>query len=64
MYCAECGVEVTTEYYKCLDNFLQVKYFEEQDESDNIFCSQECFCQSLILQCIDVDAARNGDPLF
>ena len=48
--CAQCGEEIKGEhYFKCLDNFLQVKYFEEEDESDNAFCSEECFCENLML---------------
>lgn len=51
--CAHCGAEIDTVedgYYACRDNFLQVKYFEEPDGSDNIFCSRDCFCESLMLE--------------
>lgn len=48
--CANCGLIIEDEWYKCLDNFLQIKYFEEQDESDNVFCSKDCFCESLSLE--------------
>ncbi len=37
------GIEGT--YLKVGDNFLQVKYFENDDE--NIFCSEECLLRSL-----------------
>lgn len=44
--CANCGREINGEYYKSLDNYLQVNYFD--DESCNCFCSQECFCEKFI----------------
>ncbi len=47
MICAFCGKEITEEYYKVLDNYLQVKYFDSED--DNVFCSQDCFCESVFL---------------
>jgi hypothetical protein len=51
--CAVCGREIDTVkdgYISCLDNFLQVKYFDEEDGSDNIFCSQECACERFMLE--------------
>ena len=33
--------------YKVFDNYLQVKYFDSED--DNVFCSQDCFCESVFL---------------
>lgn len=48
--CSECNKEINIKediYYKCLDNFMQVKYFDTEDE--NIFCSGECFCKYLDL---------------
>lgn len=51
--CAECGKEIDTVnhgYYKVLDNFLQTKYFDEQDGSDNVFCSTECVTNSLSIE--------------
>lgn len=45
MKCANCGKEIVENYYKVGDNFLQVKYFDE--ESENIFCSEDCLCESL-----------------
>lgn len=50
LVCANCGLEIENEWYKCRDNFLQVKYFDEQDESDNVFCSKTCFCEALSLE--------------
>lgn len=54
-YCANCGKEIEGSYFKCLDNFLQVKYFEADDQSDNVFCSKDCFCESLSLEEIDIE---------
>ena len=51
--CAVCGKEIDTVksgYITCRDNFLQVMYFEEADGSDNVFCSQECACESLMIE--------------
>lgn len=47
MKCAECGKEIEESYYMVGDNYLQVKYFEELDGSDNVFCSQNCLCEAL-----------------
>lgn len=43
--CSYCNKKINIEidtFFKCLDNFLQTKYFDTEDE--NIFCCQECFC--------------------
>ena len=50
LYCANCGrlIEAGEEYYRCLENYLQVKYFDSED--CNIFCSRDCFCESLFLE--------------
>jgi predicted nucleic acid-binding Zn ribbon protein len=47
--CAVCGMEIPVgqTYLKVCDNFLQVKFFEEEDESDNVFCSDECLKTAL-----------------
>jgi len=55
MRCANCDKEIEGSYFKCLDNYIQWNYFEESDQSDNIFCSQECFCESLSLEEVDVE---------
>lgn len=47
LICSNCNLEIKESYYKCLDNFLQVKYFDS--EEDNIFCSKNCFCSALFL---------------
>lgn len=52
--CVECGKKIDKEngYYKCLHNFMQAKYFQEQDESDNVFCSERCFCNYMMLETV------------
>ena len=30
MKCFECGCEIEDTYYKCLDNFMQVRYFVQK----------------------------------
>lgn len=52
--CSYCKEKINTEidsYFTCLDNFIQVKYFDTEDE--NIFCSQECFCNYVQLEEIE-----------
>ena len=56
LHCAHCDAPISTFYYKCLDNYLQVKYFEEEDESDNVFCSIYCFADSLLLTEVYLEA--------
>lgn len=51
--CAQCGKEidpVKDGFVMCRDNFIQAKYFQEMDGSDNIFCSQDCACQYLSIE--------------
>ena len=53
-YCANCGKEIEDGYvYMFRDNYLQVKYFD--DNASNRFCSEECACESLMLDCVDLD---------
>jgi len=47
--CAECGREIDDDYVSYMDNFLQREYFNEEDGSDNIFCSVECAATALML---------------
>ena len=56
IYCSNCGSEIERLYYKCLDNFMQVKYFDTEEE--NIFCSEECFCKSLMLEEKEMDEEK------
>lgn len=51
--CAQCGKEidpVKDGFIMCRDNFMQEKYFQEMDESDNVFCSQDCACEYLSIK--------------
>ena len=57
MNCSTCGDYIEDTYYKCLDNFIQVKFFDTEEE--NIFCSQECFCKYLNLEEFDVEDEKN-----
>ena len=44
--CSYCQTPINPDidsYFTCLDNFIQTKYFDTEDE--NVFCSQECFCK-------------------
>lgn len=45
MECANCKKEIGKNemYYQCKDNFLLVKYFDNEQQS--IFCSTDCFCE-------------------
>ena len=51
LYCANCGKEIEDEAYIFHDNFLQVKYFD--DNKSNRFCSQDCACEALMLYCVE-----------
>ncbi len=53
--CANCGrtIEDDENYYSFLDNFLQAKFFDS--EEDNIFCSTECACEGLSLEEIEAE---------
>ncbi len=56
--CANCGkdIDVVEEgFYRCLDNFLQLRYFEAIDGSDNIFCSSECACEALMIETVHLE---------
>ena len=52
-YCAECHKELGEEYFTFRDNFLQVKFFEELDGSDNAFCDEHCACIALSGETLD-----------
>lgn len=53
LYCSNCGSEIERLYYKSLDNYIQTKYFDTEEE--NIFCSGECFCKYLMLEEIEIE---------
>jgi hypothetical protein len=48
--CAYCHKEIEKSYYSYTDNFLQLKYFDEIDGSDNIFCDTDCAGKALFLE--------------
>lgn len=59
-YCANCGKELTDDdCYMFMDNYLQVKYFD--DCKSNRFCSQECACEALMLEQCDLDSLPLDD---
>ena len=47
MYCQQCDAEIKDEYYVCKDNFMVIKYLYD---TENVFCSQECFCDYCSLE--------------
>ena len=51
--CSNCGTSISDRYYKVLDNILQTKYFDSEDE--NCFCSMDCFCEYVTLEEFDLD---------
>ncbi|MCH4010356.1 MAG: hypothetical protein LKE77_08365 [Companilactobacillus sp.] len=55
--CAECSQSIGfgEMYYSIGDNFLQFNYFEREDGSDNIFCSQQCLMDSLSVEQDEVE---------
>lgn len=65
-YCANCNCEIredeSAEYFKILDNNLQIKYFESNDE--NIFCSKECLCEALSVERFDFDHPDDDDSEY
>lgn len=50
--CANCGKEIEGNYLKIGDNFLQIKYFDDE-ETENVFCDQTCLCEALSVLEID-----------
>lgn len=49
--CSYCKEKINTKidtYFMCLDNFIQIKYFDTEDE--NIFCCKDCFCNYVQLE--------------
>ncbi|TYC49924.1 hypothetical protein ESZ50_04865 [Weissella muntiaci] len=52
--CAVCNNPITEEYLMVGDNYLQVKYFD--DEESNIFCSEDCLMKSLSVLSVYIDS--------
>ena len=50
--CANCGMTIEGNYFKVGDNFLQVKYFDDED-TENLFCSKDCLCKALSVLEVD-----------
>jgi len=50
--CANCGKEIHRDYYIVGDNWLQVKFFD--DEDCNVFCSKDCLCEALSVLSVDI----------
>lgn len=51
--CTQWGKEIDPikdGFVMCRDNFIQAKYFQEMDGSNNIFCWQDCACQYLSIE--------------
>lgn len=44
-HCANCGKVLEDEAFVFRDNYLQVKFFD--DNKSNRFCSQDCACEAL-----------------
>jgi hypothetical protein len=54
LVCANCGVIITDELFVCNDNTMQVKFFQDIDGKDNMFCSESCFANFLSVDSYDV----------
>lgn len=59
-YCATCGTKIKGRYLKIGDNYLQAKYFDDE-EKENIFCTETCLCQSL--NTIEIDEDGESFPI-
>lgn len=53
MNCSNCGAVIEDTYYKCLDNCLQVNFFDTEEE--NCFCSTECFDKYMSLEQLNIE---------
>lgn len=58
LICANCHKEIPayTPYFKVMDNFLQLKYFDA--DTDNVFCSPECLCEALTVIEVPNDGSK------
>ena len=51
--CAQCYQEidaVNEGYFMVQDNYRQVKYFEDPEGNDNVFCCEQCVLDSLMVE--------------
>lgn len=64
MKCANCGKDIEKDetYYKVNDNFLLIKYFDTDE--DSIFCSQECICEALSIDCLTCEEQSETEKEF
>lgn len=54
--CATCNNEIEDDYLKIGDNFMIVKFFEEDEH--NIFCSEECLCKCLSVGTVEFETGK------
>jgi len=59
--CANCGQIIEERFYMVGDNYLQVKYFDEEDGSDNVFCSRDCLCEALTVLEIELEEEMKNE---
>lgn len=57
--CAFCGEPLTKEYLMIGDNFLQVKYFDSDE--DNRFCSENCLCKALSVLTVNTELNEESE---
>lgn len=53
IYCANCNSEIHDDVYMFMDNYLIIKYFD--DNKSNRFCSRDCACEALMLEWVERD---------
>lgn len=51
--CANCGVMLWEKVIIIQDNFMNLKYFETEEE--NMFCSNDCLAESLFAEEIKLE---------
>ncbi len=63
-YCAYCHAPIREgdEYVKILDNFLMVRYFDDNDE--NIFCGNDCLAESLSVNHFIFEKNNGDDSVY
>lgn len=54
-YCSHCDKKLDFDFLTIRYNFLVVKFFEEEDGSDNMFCSSDCLANSLSADTVYID---------
>ena len=59
--CAYCNKELKESYSMFMDNFLQLKYFDELDGSDNVFCDSVCACNALMLEEFEIENEEENE---